>query len=62
MTMADCGNIAVMASEVLRNVDMLTRVVEKVVGRGSFLLIVGGDHSITFPAVRGLIGVADDQE
>ena len=54
VTMADCGNIAVLPSEVLRNFDMLTQVVEKVVNRGSFPVIVGGDHAITFPAVRGL--------
>ena len=54
VTMADCGNIAVLPSEVLRNFDMLTQVVEKVVRRGSFPVIVGGDHAITFPAVRGL--------
>ena len=54
VTMADCGNIAVLPSEVLRNFDMLTQVVEKVVQRRSFPVIVGGDHAITFPAVRGL--------
>ena len=54
VTMADCGNIAVLPSEVLRNFDMLTQVVEKVVQRGAFQVIVGGDHAITFPAVRGL--------
>ena len=54
VTMADCGNIAVLPSEVLRNFDMLTQVVEKVVRRGSFPVIIGGDHAITFPAVRGL--------
>ena len=54
VTMADCGNIAVLPSEVSRNFDMLTRVVEKVVKRGSFPVVVGGDHAITYPAVRGL--------
>ena len=53
VTMADCGNIAILPSEVTRNFDMLTQVVDKVVERGSFPVIVGGDHAITFPAVRG---------
>ena len=53
VTMADCGNISVLPSEVLRNFDMLSQVVEKVVKRGSLPVIVGGDHAITFPAVRG---------
>ena len=41
VTMADCGNTAILPSEVLRNFDMLTQVVEKVVQRGSFPVIVG---------------------
>jgi len=54
VTMADCGNITTLPSDVLRNFEKLTRVVEKVVERGSFPVVVGGDHSITFPVVRGL--------
>ena len=54
VSMADCGNIAVLPSDVLRNFDMLSQVVEKVVERGSFPMVVGGDHAITFPAVRGM--------
>ena len=54
ISMADCGNIAILPSEVSRNFDMLSQVVEKVVERGSFPVVVGGDHAITFPAVRGL--------
>ena len=54
ITMADCGNITVVPSEVLENFDKLTKSVEKVVERGSFPVVVGGDHAITFPVVRGL--------
>jgi agmatinase len=54
VTMADCGNITVTPSDVLRNFEKLTQVVEKVAARGAFPVVVGGDHSITFPAVRGL--------
>jgi len=54
VTMADCGNITVLPSEVVENFGKLTTVVEKVVGRGSFAVVVGGDHAITFPVVRGL--------
>jgi len=52
--MADCGNITVVPSEVVENFRKLTTVVEKVVERGSFPVVVGGDHAITFPVVRGL--------
>ena len=56
VTMADCGNVSILPSEVLGNFDRLTQVVAKVVERGSFPVIVGGDHAITFPAVRGMSG------
>ena len=54
VTMADCGNVTVAPSDVLMNFDRLTAAVEKVVEQGAFPVVVGGDHAITFPAVRGL--------
>ena len=52
--MADCGNITTIPSNVHRNFDKLTEAVAKVVERGSFPVVVGGDHAITYPVVRGL--------
>ena len=54
VTMADCGNITILPSEVTGNFDKLTLAVEQVVERGAFPVVVGGDHAITYPAVRGL--------
>ena len=54
VTMADCGNITVVPSEVVHNFEKVTSAVEKVVDRGAFPVVVGGDHAITFPVVRGL--------
>ena len=54
VTMADCGNVTVVPSDVLRNFEKLTQATEKIVERGAFPVIVGGDHAITFPIVRGL--------
>ena len=54
VTMADCGDITVVPSDVAGNFDKLTRAVEQVASRGALPVIVGGDHAITFPAVRGL--------
>ena len=54
VTMADCGNITVVPSDILDNFQKLTNVVEKIASRSSMPVIVGGDHAITFPAVRGL--------
>ena len=54
VTMADCGNVTVTPSDVLKNFEKVTGAVEKIVGRGAFPVVVGGDHAITFPVVRGL--------
>ena len=53
VTMADCGDITTIPSNVHRNFDKLTQAVAKVVERGSFPVVVGGDHAITYPVVRG---------
>ena len=53
VTMADCGNITIVPLDVFKNLDKITEAVEKVVERGSFPVVVGGDHAITFPVVRG---------
>jgi agmatinase len=52
--MADCGYVTTLPSNVLNNFDKLTRSVEKVVSRGTFPVVVGGDHAIIYPVVRGL--------
>ena len=54
VTMADCGDITVLPSDVMSNFDRLTEGVEKVAARGSLPVIVGGDHASTYPAVRGM--------
>ena len=54
VTMADCGNVTTLPSDVLKNFEKLTQSVEKVVSQGSFPVVVGGDHAITFPVVQGL--------
>ena len=54
VTMADCGNITVVPSDVLKNFQKLTNTVEAIVKRNAFPVIVGGDHAITFPIVRAL--------
>ncbi|GBD10498.1 Proclavaminate amidinohydrolase [bacterium HR23] len=58
VTMADLGDINVAPSNVDLAFDRLTRTVRRVVQKGAFPVVVGGDHSITFPVVRGLEGYA----
>ncbi len=52
--MADCGNVPIVPSEVTGNFERITRAVEQAVERGALPAVVGGDHAITFPVVRGL--------
>ena len=54
VVMADCGNVPIVPSEVVGNFGRITRAVEQAVERGALPAVVGGDHAITFPVVRGL--------
>ena len=52
--MADCGNITIVPSEVVRTSARLPRCGDEGGGAGAFPVVIGGDHAITFPVVRGL--------
>lgn len=52
VTMADCGDVNVAPSNVDLGFERLTRSLESILDRGAFPVIVGGDHAVTFPAVR----------
>ncbi len=54
VTIADCGDVSIVPSEVVNNFARLTKAVETIVDRGAFPVVVGGDHAITFPVVRAL--------
>lgn len=54
VTMADCGNVFVTASDVIHNFTRLAQTVARIAQRGALPVILGGDHAITFPAVAGL--------
>jgi agmatinase len=53
VTMADVGDVAIAGAEVERNLDRITEVVRRLVDRGSLVVAVGGDHSISYPVARG---------
>ncbi len=59
VTMADCGDVTIIPSDVESNFAKITHAVRKIIDKGSFPVIVGGDHSITFPAARGFDSYAD---
>lgn len=53
VTMADCGDVTIIPSDLEKNFAKITHGVRKILDKGAFPVIIGGDHSITFPAVRG---------
>ena len=54
VTMADVGDVAIQGAQVEANFDRMTEAVRRIVARGTLPVSVGGDHSISFPLVRGL--------
>ncbi|MFQ5874093.1 MAG: arginase family protein [Dehalococcoidia bacterium] len=54
VTMADCGNVSIMAGAVQGNLDRITKSVERIAARDALVAAVGGDHSISFPVGRGM--------
>ena len=59
VTMADCGDVTIIPSNVEKNFAKITHTVRKIIANGAFPVIVGGDHSITFPAARGFDSYPD---
>jgi agmatinase len=53
VTMADCGDVYMEPWEGLKNLERVTDAVRQILDRGAFPLVVGGDHTTTFPVVRG---------
>jgi agmatinase len=54
VTMADVGDVAIQGSEVEPNFERITEAARRIAGRGSLLVAVGGDHSISYPLGRGI--------
>jgi agmatinase len=54
VTMADIGDIVIPPGDVKMFINTTTEVARQIAARGSMLVSVGGDHSITFPLVRGM--------
>jgi agmatinase len=50
--MADCGDVTILPADVEKNFDKIANSVRRILQKGAFPVIVGGDHSITFPAVK----------
>ena len=54
VTMADCGDVEILAGEGSTNRDRITEAVKRIAANGTLVAAVGGDHSINFPVGRGM--------
>ena len=54
LDMVDAGNINVIPANLEKSFDQIAKGVAYVVERGAFPVVLGGDHSIGYPNVRGL--------
>ena len=54
MTMCDLGDVFTIPANLEKTFDQVTRAVAHVFSRGTLPIILGGDHSIGFPTVRGI--------
>ena len=55
--MADCGDVLVAGGDVGLSHDRITAVSRRMAERGSLVVAVGGDHSVSFPVGRGVAEV-----
>lgn len=54
LDLIDLGDIFVIPSNIEKSFDQIDRAVSWIVGKGVFPVILGGDHSIGYPDVRGI--------
>ena len=54
----DVGDVLVMPTTPAKTNDLVTESVKKILAKKAFPIVMGGDHSITFPVVRAFDGVA----
>jgi len=59
VTMADVGDVAIQGSQLHANFDRMTEVMRRITESGALPVAVGGDHSISFPLVRGMEPVGE---
>ena len=59
MTLCDAGDIFTIPANIEKTFDQISRGVEHVFRSGALPVIMGGDHSIGFPCVRGIARCTD---
>lgn len=56
VTMADWGDVRIVPADITANLDRITAGVRAILNAGSLPVVVGGDHAVTYPAVRAFAG------
>jgi agmatinase len=56
VTMADCGDVRITPTDIAPNLNRITGCVRAILDRGSLPVVVGGDHAVTYPAIRAFAG------
>ena len=51
ISMSDCGDVDVAYYDIERNRKIITQTVKKILKAGTFAVVIGGDHSITYPCI-----------
>lgn len=54
MTLADVGDVFTIPANIEKSFDQISRAVSHVFSSGALPIMIGGDHSIGFPCVRGI--------
>ena len=54
MTLCDAGDIFTIPGNIEKTFDLVSRAVSHVFSAGSLPIIIGGDHSLGFPTIRGI--------
>jgi agmatinase len=57
MTLCDAGDVFTIPANLEKSFDQISNAIAHIASTGSFPLIMGGDHSIGFPTLRGLASV-----
>ena len=57
MTLCDAGDVFTIPANLEKSFDQISRAVSHVASSGSFPIMIGGDHSIGYPCVKGIADV-----
>jgi agmatinase len=56
ISMADWGDVRITPTDLTANLDRITAGVRSILEAGSLPVVVGGDHAVTYPAIRAFDG------